>query len=196
MMKRMIWMVLAVLAILLVEGCSPGARYENRMKRELASGVRHDSLFMGFYFGMSDNDFYSLCWELNRDGVIRQSHSNTSVEFNPGDKLNHSATIEFYPKFQENKIVEMPVKFSYNGWAPWNKELSSGQLVEDIRAWYEEEYGKGFIPVTHPVKGKAFLKIDGNRRITIYQEDGLYAWAIFTDMTAISEEQAHEEPVE
>ena len=181
-------MVTVILAALLLGGCSPGTRYENRLKKELASGIRHDSLFMGMHLGMTDKDFYTLCWELNRDGVIRQSHSNTSVEYHPGEKLDYPSTMTFYPKFEEGKIVEMPVQFSYDGWAPWNKKYSSSQLVEDIREWYEEEYGKGFIAVTHPVKGKAFVKIDGNRRITIYQEDDLYAWAVFTDMSVLGEE--------
>jgi len=180
----------AVVAIILMGSCKPGSRYEYRLKKELASGVRHDSLFMGMYLGMTDKDFYTLCWELNREGVIRQSHSNTSVQFHPGEQLNHPATMNFYPKFVDGKIAEMPVQFSYDGWAPWNKELSSARLVEDIREWYEKEYGKGFIAVTHPVRGKAFTKIDGNRRITIYQEDDLYAWAVFTDMTAVNENEA------
>jgi hypothetical protein len=184
-------MVTGVLAALLLWGCSPGVRYEHRLKQELASGIRYDSLFMGMHLGMSDKDFYTLCWELNREGLIRQSHSNTSVEFHPGEKLDYPATMTFYPKFVDGKIAEMPVQFSYDGWAPWNKKYSSAQLVEDIREWYEKEYGKGFISVTHPVKGKAFIKIDGNRRITIYQEDDLYAWAIFTDLTAVSEEETH-----
>ena len=192
MMKRMTWIVPVVMTALLIVGCSPGSRYEYRLKKELASGVRYDSLFMGIHFGMTDKDFYTLCWELNREGIIKQSNSNTSVEYHPGEKLKHPATLQFYPKFVEGKIVELPIKFFYGGWAPWNKELSSGQLVEDIRRWYEDEYGKGFISISHPVRGKAFTKIDGNRRITIYQEDDLYAWAIFTDMSAESEEQANE----
>jgi len=194
MKNRTKGMLMVAMAVLLMGGCSPKSRYEYRLKKELASGVRYDTLFMGIHFGMSDKDFYTLCWELNREGVIMQSSSNTSVEYHPGDKLKHSATVEFYPKFVEDKIVEMPVKFSYDGWAPWNKELSSASLTEDIKRWYEEEYGPGFIKVTHPIRGKAFTKIDGNRRITIYQEDDLYAWAIFTDMTAEHEEQANEEP--
>ena len=188
MRKRDFGIVTLVLVALLVGGCSPGMRYEKRLEKELASGIRYDSLFMGMHFGMSDKDFYTLCWELNKEGVIRQSHNNTSVEFHPGEKLDYPSTMTFYPKFAEGKIVEMPVQFSYDGWAPWNKKFSSSQLVEDIRDWYENEYGKGFIAVTHPRKGKAFIKIDGNRRITIYQEDDLYAWAVFTDMSKLSEE--------
>lgn len=197
-------MVAVTVAILITGACSPQARYEKRLEKELASEVRYDSLFLGFHLGMSDQDFYTLCWEMNRGGIIRQSHSNTSVEYHPGDLLDYPVTMTFYPKFTEGKISEMPVQFSYDGWAPWNKDLYSGPLTEDIKAWYEEVYGPGFIKVTHPVRGTAFTKIDGNRRITIFQEDELYAWAIFTDMTvenqaesemsAESQEQAHDEP--
>lgn len=90
--------------------------------------------------------------------------------------------MNFYPIFYENRIIEMPVRFLYNGWAPWNKELSASKLALDVKQWYEDIYGKGFITVTHPMKGEAYTKIDGNRRITIYVENDLYVWALFTDM--------------
>ena len=34
----------------------------------------------------------------------------------------------------------------------------------------------------HPLKGPAFVKVDGNRRITIFKTDDLYVWAVFTDL--------------
>ena len=34
------------------------------------------------------------------------------------------------------------------------------------------------------MNGNAYTKIDGNRRITIYVENDLYVWALFTDMLA------------
>jgi hypothetical protein len=46
----------------ILSGCSPKAKYERRLKHELASGVRYDSLFMGLYLGMPDKDFYNQCW--------------------------------------------------------------------------------------------------------------------------------------
>ena len=189
-------MAAVLMAVLIVGGCSPKSRYEKRLVKELASGTRYDSLFMGIYLGMTDKEFCSHCWKLNREGKIRQSTSNNSVEYQVREELKYPVTMDFYPVFVDGRIVELPVRFVYNGWSPWNKELSSAKLTEDIKRWYEEEYGPGFLTVTHPVRGKAFTKIDGNRRITIYQEDGLYAWAIFTDMTAESEEEANEKPVE
>ena len=178
------WMVLASIAALIVGGCTPGKTYERRLKRELASGIRYDSLFMGLSFGMSQKEFYEHCWDMNKDSIIKQGSANMSVQYDLNEELEHPATMNFYPKFDSGKIVEMPVRFIYNGWAPWTKELSASNLAKDVKNWYEDIYGKGFITVTHPMNGDAYTKIDGNRRITIYVENDLYVWARFTDMLA------------
>ena len=176
------WMVLASIAALIVGGCTPGKTYERRLKRELASGIRYDSLFMGLSFGMTQKEFYEHCWNMNKDSIIKQGSANMSVQYDLNEELEHPATMNFYPKFDSGKIVEMPVRFIYNGWAPWTKELSASNLAKDVKNWYEDIYGKGFITVTHPMNGDAYTKIDGNRRITIYVENDLYVWARFTDM--------------
>ena len=181
---RVPWIFMVLVIGSMLAGCSPRTKYERTLARELASGVRHDSLFMGIYLGMSDKDFYTHCWELNHEGLIKQGATNTSVEYQIKDELEHPATMNFYPVFEDGRIVEMTVRFSYNGWAPWNKELCPENLAIDIRHWYEQLYGKGFITVEHSEHGKAFVKVDGNRRITIFNEPDLSAWAIFTDMTA------------
>lgn len=178
------WMVLASIAALIVGGCTPGKTYERRLKRELASGIRYDSLFMGLSFGMTQKEFYEHCWDMNKDSIIKQGSANMSVQYDLNEELEHPATMNFYPKFDSGKIVEMPVRFIYNGWAPWTKELSASNLAIDVKNWYEDIYGKGFITVTHPMNGDAYTKIDGNRRITIYVENDLYVWALFTDMLA------------
>jgi len=183
-MKRTRWMVPVLIAALMMGGCTPGKRYERRLERELASGIRYDSLFMGLSFGMSEKDFFEHCWKLNKESLVRQGTSNMSVQYEMQDELPHPATMNFYPVFDSGRIVEMPVRFIYNGWAPWNKELSADRLAKAVRNWYEDTYGKGFITIVHPTKGKAYTKIDGNRRITIYDENDLYVWAIFSDMTA------------
>lgn len=183
-MNRKKWMVLAVIAMLVVGGCSPGKKYEQRLKRELASGVRYDSLFMGISFGMTSQAFFKHCWKLNDEGLIRQGSSNMSVLYDINEELNYPATMDFYPAFSDDKIVEVPVRFIYSGWAPWNEDLSPENLANDVKNWYETIYGKGFLTVTHPMKGEAYIKIDGNRRITIYIENDLYVWATFKDMSA------------
>jgi hypothetical protein len=98
--------------------------------------------------------------------------------------------MNFYPIFAEGRIVEMPVRFIYHGWAPWNKEQSASNLALDVKHWYEKIYGKGFITVMHPLKGEAYTKIDGNRRITIYIESDQFVWGIFTDMSYKAEKDS------
>lgn len=168
--------------------CTPRTKYERRLKSELASGIRQDSLFLGIRLGMSDFDFYTRCWELNRQGLIKQGSGNMSVEYKLENELKHPVTLNFYPNFQQGKIYEMPVRFMYNGWTPWDKEYSAESLEADVLNWYKKIYGKPFIEVKHPKWGTAYVKIDGNRRITIFKEDESHVWAVFTDMTVTKEQ--------
>ena len=187
MKTRKEWLLLLLFFLLIISGCSPRAKYERRLKHELASGVRCDSLFMGLYFGMPEKEFYLRCWQLNKKGLIRQGDTNTTVYFELKNQLKYPAAMDFYPKFKEGRIFEMPVRFKYVGWAPWNKNLSSDNLQSNIVKLYEKTYGRGFIEVKSPQRGSAFVKIDGNRRISIFKESDLYVWAVFTDLSVKKE---------
>jgi hypothetical protein len=182
MKTRFTWLLMLLVSGCIISGCSPRSKYERRLKQELASGVRCDSLFFGLYLGMPEKDFYLHCWQLNKKGLIRQGDTNTTVEYNIKDELKYPGTMNFYPRFVQGKISEMPVQFHYKGWAPWNKKLSSEKLQSDILNWYKKVYGAGFIKVKHPLHGIAYVKVDGNRRITIFKQDDLNVWAVFTDM--------------
>ncbi len=182
MKTRILWLMPLLIAGIIYTGCTPKARYDRKLKQELASGVRYDSLFMGLYLGMPDKDFYTHCWNLNRRGLIRQGTTNRTVEYRTKNELKYPGIMDFYPKFIEGKIAEMPVRFVYAGWAPWNKELTSDKLQSDVLSWYEKIYGNDFMRVENSEKGVAYVKIDGNRRISIYKEDELHVWAVFTDM--------------
>lgn len=188
-MKRVIVRFMTLLIILssVIYGCSPKARYERRLKNELATGVRYDSLFMGLYLGMPQKDFYIHCWNLNRQGLIKQGPGNTTVEYQLKSELKYPGTMDFYPDFVEGKIAEMPVKFIYSGWAPWNNKLSSDSLQADVLQWFEKKYGDRFMKVDHTKKGSAYIKLNGNRRITIFKEDEMNVWAVFTDMSVMKE---------
>lgn len=179
MKERLIIILLAAFA---VNSCSPRAEYDRRLSRELGKGIRQDSLFLGLYLGMPEKEFYLHCWNLNKKGLIKQGSTNTTVEYQIKNQLNYPAVMDFYPKFNEGRISELPVRIKYKGWTPWNKKVSSENLEKDVLRWYEKTYGRGFIKVDHPERGTAYVKIDGNRRITIFRGDELYVWALFTDL--------------
>jgi hypothetical protein len=178
-------LALLIISVSVIYGCSPKSRYERRLKQELAKGVRYDSLFLGLYLGMPEKDFYMHCWKLNQNGLIRQGSNNATVEYQMKGELKYPGTINFYPSFVDSKIAEMPVRFTYAGWAPWNLKLSSDSLQYDVMRWIEKKYGDRFMKVDHPERGSAFIYLNGNRRITIFKENEMNVCAVFSDMSVM-----------
>ncbi len=165
-------------------GCSDNSSYQQLLASELALNTRKDSLFHGIYLGMSKKDFYTHCWDLNNRGVFHQGTRNTTVLYRLED-LQHQVLMDFYPVFQNDSIVEMPVYFKYAGWAPWNKHLFADSLREHLVPLFEEWYGSGFMPVTLEDQRTGYVKIDGNRRILLTVEDEKNVKALISDMTKI-----------
>ena len=50
-----------IVMMLLIMACDARKKtYPELVKKELAKGVRNDSLFLGIYLGMSNKDFYGI----------------------------------------------------------------------------------------------------------------------------------------
>jgi len=179
-MKKQVSMALKILikvtvfmTLMLSISCNE-SEYSKVVKREMAKGVVNDSLFFGLKFGDTRKTFYDICWVLNKDGVIMQGPKNSFVQYNLPKKKNDSTTKDirmlFYGIFNEKKIMTgLDMKFSYEAWALWNKSLQSDQLAivlqDSLISWFP---GNDFIEVElENIKGKSFIKVDGNRRIMI-----------------------------
>jgi hypothetical protein len=177
--------LMAILATLVA--CNPKSQYELLVEEEMATGVRNDSLFLGLSLGMSQKDFYGKCWELNKQGLIRQGDANQSVLYETQDELPHPARLNFYPTFAEGgdrKVISMPCVFAYTNWAPWNKYLFGDSLAVDLQEMFLDWYGgNDFITIPHPRKGTAYVKVDGNRQITMIARDELVK-VLIKDLTA------------
>lgn len=191
-MRRNFYYIYFVIVVVTVSACSKKQQYKRLVERELASGVRHDTLFLDLKLGMSSEDFYKTCWDLNKMGLIRQGPGNTTVAYEMKEELNFITDVSFYPSFYEDKIYEMPVQFKYKAWAPWNKQMQSDSLQLDVLTLFEGWYGEGFFEVTPNPQKKAFVKVDGNRRISIYKDhvDDGTVWALFTDLSKEDEVKA------
>lgn len=171
-----LWIGLLLIGLV---GCKTD--YEKLVDTELRKGIRKDSLFLGISLGMSSKDFYAHCWELNKRQVIRQGTRNMSVLFTLTD-LKDTADMNFYPTFESDSIYEMPVYINYRGWAPWNAQLSSDTLVVDLVKMLKRWYGGDFIKLNFPELGIVFVKVDGNRRITVSRDIEPTVKVVFTDM--------------
>ena len=163
------------------------------MERE---GVRTDTvttLFLTYELGMSRQAFYDSSWALNRRGLVIHGPSNRNVQLKLPDAFHHEATMLYYPDFIDDLVAQMRVRFSYDGWAPWNRHLWADTLIYDVRDLMERWYGSGFIIQEKfiPTIGVSpeFVKIDANRQITIQRDSDREVLVKITDLRAISSKE-------
>lgn len=139
----------------------------------MAKGIVHDSIFLGLKLGQSKKEFFDTCWKLNEERVVTNGADGFVKYVLPdrgGDDLDQSITMLFYGIFnKENTMTGMKLQFSYKAWSLWNKSLQADQLqlgVKDtLKNWYP---GNDFIEVNIAKnQTRLWVKVDGNRRITI-----------------------------
>jgi hypothetical protein len=168
------------LFLFLLSACK--SDYEKMVTREMAKPGRQDSIFLGIEFGMTSKDFFAHCWELNKQGLIRQGSQNTTVMYELKD-FKDKASMNFYPTFIDGEVREMPVTFAYENWAPWNKGLVADSLLQEVMPLMEEWYGKGFLKMEHPTSGDIYVRQDKNRRITVKTDKERFVNVMFTDLS-------------
>ncbi|MEN2283776.1 hypothetical protein AAGF08_16650 [Algoriphagus sp. SE2] len=144
---------------------------------------KSDSLFLGFYLGMPQKDFFDLCTELNKQQKITQGPGgSTNVEYRIVDEYDSEISMRFFPTFIDEKVFEMPVIYSYVAWAPWNRQYWAENLLPKVLEKYKLTYGDDFELLNHPTQGKVYYKIDGKRRINLFVKDEQFVQAVFTDL--------------
>lgn len=65
----------------------------------------------------------------------------------------------------------MRAVYSYDGWAPWNKELSADSLKKDVIKYYEEQWNIDIQKLTDGNGNNHTISIQGNREIEINKLD-------------------------
>lgn len=166
-------------------GCFFGALILSTGSCDYAGGkdqANYDSLFLGFYLGMERQAFFDHCWEYNRQKIFTHGPSNTNIEYRMENELDHPVTMRFYPTFENDRIFEMPVLFSYVAWAPWNRQFQSDSLLTEIVGLFKRWYGDDFEVMDHETMGKVYYRIDKKRRINLFIKDEQHVQAVFTDL--------------
>lgn len=171
-----------VAVMLLVVSCKTD--YEKLVDREMSSGERQDSLFLGLRLGMSSKEFYARCWEMNKTQLIRQGYTNTSVLLRLNHELRDTADMNFYPTFENDSIYDMQIYIGYLSWAPWNKNLVYDSLVKDVMGMMNKWYGGEFVRIKSNDTVPIYAKVNRNRRILIGKQDEGRVRVIITDMLA------------
>jgi len=171
-------------------GCSQGGaadEYNKLVKKELSSNRKVDSIFFGMHLGMGQQDFFKHCWEMNKKGIFTDGNDvtgNMTVLYKLPDELKYPASMNFYPDFRDSAIWKMRVYFHYDGWMPWIKTHGADSLLQQVTILYKKWYQQGnpYIQIVDEKRGTVFVKVDGNRRITIKKYDEATVRAEFVDM--------------
>ena len=176
--------LISILIFITIISCQTNP-YLELEKKELSSGVRYDSLFLGVKFGMTSKEFYAHCWDLNRKKLITQGPSNNSVRYYlPTESIGQKIEMLFYPVFDNDIVYEVNTTFSYTGWAPWNKGTSSDYLIDEVREILSEWYNSKFYDIKNPKNNSTlYTTVSGNRRIVISKVSEREVRARYTDLT-------------
>lgn len=166
----------------IIFSCTPKSTYQKTVDKELSSGERYDSLFFDMHLGMNAKAFYDRCWELNKEGIIMEGGTNSTVLYNL-EGLSDDVAMEFYPIIKDEKVQSMTGFFHFRKWAPWNQQFYADKLILEIKEMLEEWYGPGFFEVPSPGRGLAYAHIKGNRRIVLYYLRDERVEMLITDLT-------------
>jgi hypothetical protein len=147
--------------------------YSKLVKRELATGIKNDSLFFGMKFNDTKQDFFDICKDLNGKNLISEGPQNKFAKYTIKSKIEKESTIQmlFYGIFNKEKIMTgLDMRLSYDAWSPWNKKYYADKLIPSIKDTLQKWFpGNDFIQVDLKKLNKvAYVKIDGNRQIKMF----------------------------
>lgn len=172
--------------------CEVESEYSKLLKKELKSGKSFNDLVLGLKIGQTKDDFYEICADLNKKKLITSGARSLYPEYilYPKDSVENGKKIRmsFMGIFDDDRIMKgMDIRFNYYSWIAWREEYNSDNLINEIKdtlqLWYP---GNNFIEIDLKLDSKnnfAYVKIDGNRQITMYKIDGRDVAVIIEDLS-------------
>lgn len=177
--------------LILASSCVQEQSYESIRKEELAKGIRVDSVIYKVHLGMRYLDYYAYCFQMNQSGQFMPNTAGDMVSLELTKGFNFPVIFEFMPSKQGNseKIYFYWGKLTYKNFSYYNKDNSIEKLTKEAMDYFENYYkGRKFIKIPNEnilLKYK-FVKIDGNRQITLDPEvSGQYLNVTFKDLNFI-----------
>jgi len=179
---------LLVISVLCIQ-CAESPSYEEVVDRELSSGERHDSLFMGIHLNMHMQTFYDHCYDLNQKRVFFKKEGSVNVQYTFQKAFSSPVDFVFFPQGGHTLIQKVKGYMIFQKWAPFTNEFTAGKLQEQLKEEMESWYGgRPFIQVEHPLGywPYSYVKVDGNRKIQLYRSfDDSKVEVVFEDLAPV-----------
>ncbi|WP_258100813.1 hypothetical protein [Marinoscillum pacificum] len=156
------------------------AAFELKVEQEINSGIRNDTIFLGYRFGMSEKEFISWTKKLIRDKKLYENENRQVAYKMTLDDNNFLATAEavFSPEYFEGKLYKLNISVE-----PTDHTVIALTQIQLVKI-FSDKYG--FYDHTENSvidDSKDYIWIDGNRQIEIIK--GFSDARIFyTDLTA------------
>lgn len=177
-------LVMLVFTIFALANCEQKTDYQKEIDVALSTGERMDSLILDYTLGMSRDEFFDYSWEINKEGIVVNGAGAEIVQ--DVDWLNSPARRKFYPNFIDDKVVQLPVEYTYNGWAPWNEHLVSDSLLQDVLNYMAPVYEVSFSQRIIESGDTVYYSIKANQEIRLEIIDESSIRVTFTDLSALT----------
>ena len=107
-MNRINQLVLVLVVVLSLVSCK--SEYQQYVDREMASGIKQDSLILAMRMGQTKDDFFTICWDLNKEKIISQGVGANARYVTDRDSIGGEADpiskeMLFYGIFDENEVM-------------------------------------------------------------------------------------------
>lgn len=129
-----------------------------------------DSLYLGYRFGMSLEDFFAHCRDMNRAGILYEGDTYNTVT-QEIEEFEVSARIYIKPEFDESEgLYQLDLLFQYNVLPMFRPDLTPVKLREEVLDFMEAQLGGELKPKEHPILKRVWEQVEGHRRVRLYHE--------------------------
>ena len=186
-----------VLTLILVFGCNQAEKYEKeleiafekKIESELNSGIRNDTIFLGYTLGMNKKEFSKKTNELRKEKKLYVNNESTLAYKMTIDDNAFGKDLEatFSPEYYNEKLFKLgvSVKSTIHS-TPKLTQLQLVKLFNDKYGYYDHSE-KSILETT-----ENYYWIDGNRQIEVvcgFNDARIF----YTDLLAEKESDTNKE---
>ena len=187
----------SIMTLIVFIGCNQAEKkakereiaFEKKIDTELKSGIRNDTIFLGYNFGMTQKEFSRKTSDLRKEKKLYVNERNTlAYKMTIDDNaLGQDLEATYSPEYYNNKLFKLGVSVKstkYN--TPELTQLQLVRLFNDKYGFYDHSE-KSILETTNN-----YYWIDGNRQIEVicgYDDARIF----YTDLLAEKEFETKKE---
>ena len=165
-----------------VTGCNKNKDreiYESTVKKELDSGIRNDTIFLSFTFGMRSDDFARRLKKLRKEGILYfNENKEYSYEMQLIEGINGIVEANLSDSYFVDRLYQLTLSVEPT---KKNEDIIYPSYIHTLlTSLYAEKYGYDYFKIEGTFN-EEIVFIDGNREIRII-EDAADVKVVYTEL--------------